>query len=162
MTVASRIAVMDEGRIVQVDTPPQIYEAPNSVYVADFIGDVTILEGTARKDGNVYALDWAEGQPPLRVHSDRQVANGARGHIAIRPEKVEIHRERPDDDNVLQGKVIDIAYFGNLSTYHVELANGQILKAQSFNTERQTSQPFTWEDRVFVNWTENCAVLLER
>ncbi|MEO0939529.1 MAG: ABC transporter ATP-binding protein [Pseudomonadota bacterium] len=162
MTVASRIAVMDEGRIVQVDTPPQIYEAPNSVYVADFIGEVTLIEGTARKEGNVYALDWAEGQPPLRVNSDRQIANGARGHIAIRPEKVEIHHNRPDDDNVLEGRVIDIAYFGNLSTYHVQLAGGQIIKAQSFNTERQTRQPFTWEDKVFVNWTVNCAVLLER
>ncbi|MEM8577545.1 MAG: TOBE domain-containing protein, partial [Pseudomonadota bacterium] len=135
-------------------------EAPNSVYVADFLGDVTIIAGQARKDGNVYDVSWAQGQPHIRVNSDRQVANGP-CHIAIRPEKVEISHDRPDDDNVLPGKVIDIAYFGNLSTYHVELANGQILKAQSFNTERETRQPFTWEDEVFVNWTVNCAVLLE-
>ncbi|MEM8578675.1 MAG: ATP-binding cassette domain-containing protein, partial [Pseudomonadota bacterium] len=72
MTVASRIAVMDEGRVIQVATPPDIYEAPNSVYVADFLGDVTIIAGQARKDGNVYDVSWAQGQPHIRVNSDRQ------------------------------------------------------------------------------------------
>ncbi|MEO0390572.1 MAG: ABC transporter ATP-binding protein [Pseudomonadota bacterium] len=162
MTVASRIAVMNEGRIVQVATPPQIYEAPNSVYVADFIGDVTLIQGTARAREGATDVEWADGQPPIRVKSDTQIGNGVPCHLAIRPEKVEISHDRPEDDNVLEGQIIDIAYFGNLSTYHVQLANGQILKAQSFNTERQTRQPFTWEDRVYVNWTETCAVLLER
>jgi len=162
MTVASRVAVMDAGILKQVATPLQIYENPNSVYVADFIGDVTILEGRARKAGNRYELDWAEGQPPIVAQSTAEIDNGAACHYAIRPEKVEIHRERPDDDNVLQGKVLDIGYLGNLSTYHVELETGQIIRAQSFNTERGAAQPFTWEDRVFVNWTDRCGVLLDR
>ena len=161
MTVASRVAVMDAGQLKQVATPPQIYENPNSVYVADFIGEVTIIEGTVRKDGEVYAMDWAEGQPPIRIRSALDLSDGSRGYVAVRPEKVEIHMQKPEDDNVLRGKIIDIGYLGNLSTYHVELANGQIIRAQNFNTERSTRQTFTWEDEVWVNFTTACGVLLE-
>ncbi|MGB1035513.1 MAG: ABC transporter ATP-binding protein, partial [Primorskyibacter sp.] len=86
MTVASRVAVMDEGRLVQVDTPDRIYEAPNSIYVADFIGDVNIIEGAARTDGDRIALDWAEGQPPVYGHG--HAPSGQRLSLAIRPEKI--------------------------------------------------------------------------
>ena len=161
MTVASRIAVMKDGALMQVATPSQIYENPSSRYVADFLGDVTILEGKATKLGDAYEVHWAEGQPPLRAKSTLALADGAGCHLAIRPEKVEIHGEKPADDNVLRGKVIDIGYLGNISTYHVQLANGQTIRAQSFNTERDTRRAFTWEDEVWVNWTENCAVLLD-
>ena len=161
MTVASRIAVMDHGKLIQVDTPPVIYEAPKSVYVADFLGDVTVIEGKARRAGDLYEIDWAEGQPPLRCASGLDLAEGQGCFVAVRPEKVEIHGERPEDDNVLKGRIIDIGYLGNLSTYHVELGNGKIIKAQNFNTERDTRRRFTWEDEVWVNWTRRCAVLLE-
>jgi len=123
---------------------------------------VTVFEGKARKAGGTYEVDWAEGQPPFRVRSGAAIAEGQTCHVAIRPEKVEIHGDRPDDANVLRGRVVDIGYLGNLSTYHVELGNGQIIRAQSFNTERDTRRRFTWEDEVWVNWTETCAVLLER
>jgi len=160
MTVASRVAVMDAGVLKQVATPSQIYENPNSVYVADFIGDVTIMEGRATKDGDRYALNWAEGEPPIVTHSAVTVGAGETCYYAIRPEKVEIHHEKPEDDNVLRGKVIDIGYLGNISTYHVELANGQTIRAQNFNTERSTRAPFTWDDEVWVNWTDRCGILL--
>jgi putrescine transport system ATP-binding protein len=162
MTVATRVAVMDSGVVKQVATPSQIYENPNSVYVADFIGDCTILKGRARKAGDHYEVDWAEGQPPLVARSTLDIADGTACHLAIRPEKVEIHHNEPEDDNVLRGKVVDIGYLGNISTYHVEIANGQIIQVQSFNTERSTRRAFTWEDEVWVNWTERCGVLLDR
>ncbi len=162
MTVATRVAVMNHGRIEQVDTPPEIYERPKSLYVADFLGDVTVIEGHIRsRTGNLYEIDWCEGQPPLRCMGSRDMAVGQKAYIAVRPEKVEIFHEHPEDDNVLHGKIIDIAYLGNLSTYHVRLANGQILRAQSFNAERKTRQEFTWEDEVWVNWTDRCGILLD-
>ncbi len=160
MTVASRVAVMDAGVLKQVATPSQIYENPNSRYVADFIGDVTILEGRARKEGNRYELAWADGQPPIVAQSALEIGPGDTCYYAIRPEKVEIHHDKPEDDNVLQGKVIDIGYLGNISTYHVQLANGQTIRAQNFNTERSTQQAFTWDDTVWVNWTDRCGILL--
>jgi putrescine transport system ATP-binding protein len=163
MTVASRVAVMDHGRIVQADIPAKIYEQPNSVYVADFIGEVTIIDGTATKVENGYEIDFAEGQPTLYCQTDKQLANGQSCHIAIRPEKVSISAEKPADRrNILQGKIHDIAYLGNISTYHVKLANGKIVKAQTANTRRLAHRPFTWEDDVYLSWSDTAGVLLER
>ncbi|MEM9125981.1 MAG: ABC transporter ATP-binding protein, partial [Pseudomonadota bacterium] len=162
MTVASRVAVMDQGQLMQVSTPDQIYEYPNSVYVADFIGDVNIIEGRAAPNGDeTYQVDWAEGQSPLTATSKTALSNGQGCHLAIRPEKVMISAERPTDAiNAVQGKVHDIAYLGNLSTYHVELPNGSIIKAQTANTRRISRRSFTWEDPVWLSWTATAAVLL--
>ncbi|MEX0369252.1 MAG: ABC transporter ATP-binding protein [Tateyamaria sp.] len=161
MTVASRVAVMDEGRVMQVATPEQIYEAPNSVYVADFIGDVNLLHGTAKAiSPDCYEVAWASGQDPVQASSARPFSDGQTCHLAIRPEKVSIHKERPEVDNAVQGKVLDIAYLGNLSTYHVELPTGDIIKAQVANTRRIARRDFTWEDPVWVSWTNTAGVLL--
>ncbi|NVO57672.1 ABC transporter ATP-binding protein [Rhodobacteraceae bacterium B1Z28] len=162
MTVASRVAVMDQGQLKQVATPDRIYENPNSVYVADFIGDVNIIEGRATATGDeAFQIDWAEGQAPLTATSSAGVSNGQSCHLAIRPEKVTISAERPADAiNAIQGKVHDIAYLGNLSTYYVELANGTIIKAQTANTRRISRRSFTWEDPVWLSWTATAAVLL--
>jgi putrescine transport system ATP-binding protein len=162
MTVASRVAVMDEGRIVQVATPEKIYEAPNSVYVADFIGDVNILTGPVKAVGeDTYSVDFG-GLEPATATSERPFSEGATAHLAIRPEKIAIHSERPDAPNAVQGKVLDIAYLGNLSTYYVELPNGQLIKAQTANTRRISRRAFTWEDPVWVSWSATAGVLLEK
>ncbi len=162
MTVASRVAVMDHGKIIQADTPARIYEMPNSAYVADFIGDVTIISGTATPAGDGYDIAFAEGQPNLHAKSDIQLAKGQSCHLAIRPEKVAITAEKPADAaNALQGKILDIAYLGNLSTYHVELANGQVVKSQTANTRRLSRRSFTWEDEVWLSWTDTAGVLLK-
>ncbi|GAB4532201.1 MAG: ABC transporter ATP-binding protein [Ruegeria sp.] len=162
MTVASRVAVMDQGKLMQVATPDRIYENPNSVYVADFIGDVNIIQGRATSTGeDTYRIDWAEGQPPLTATSTNHFSDGQTCHLAIRPEKVTISAERPADAvNAVQGKVHDIAYLGNLSTYYVELSNGIIIKAQTANTRRISRRSFTWEDPVWLSWTATAAVLL--
>ena len=164
MTVASRIAVMDEGRVIQVATPDAIYQEPNCVYVGDFIGEVTILEGTAKAAGEgFYHVQYAETQPPLLAASTRSFSEGQACHFAIRPEKVAIHASQPSDvDNAIAGKVLDIAYLGNLSTYLVELPNGQIIKAQTANTRRLSRRDITWEDEVWVSWTKTAGVLLDR
>jgi putrescine transport system ATP-binding protein len=162
MTVASRVAVMDNGRIIQADTPARIYEEPNSVYVADFIGEVTIISGTARKSGAGYEIAYAEGVPPLHAESETHFDTGEACHIALRPEKVAISAEKPSDRrNAVQGKIIDIAYLGNLSTYHVEIAGGRMVKAQTANTRRLSRRDFTWEDTVWLSWSDTAAVMLK-
>jgi putrescine transport system ATP-binding protein len=163
MTVATRVAVMDEGRIIQVATPAHIYEAPNSVYVADFIGDVNIISGRAKPEGDKVAIQWAEGQPDILGTTPTPFGAGQEIHFAIRPEKVRISTEEPQDAaNKVQGKVLDIAYLGNISTYHVELATGQIIKSQTANTRRLSRRQITWEDPVWISWTDTAGVLLER
>ena len=164
MTVASRVAVMDEGRIMQVATPAVIYEQPNSVYVADFIGDVNIIEGAAtphpQADG--YSVAWAEGQPQFHAKTNRSFAPGQKCFLALRPEKVAISAEPPEEAaNRIQGKIIDIAYLGNISTYHVRLPNGTMMKAQTANTRRLSRRSLTWEDAVWLSWTDTAAAVLE-
>lgn len=162
MTVASRVAVMNEGRIIQVATPEKIYEAPNSVYVADFIGDVNILSGTSKAIGpDEYMLDWG-GDTPSTAASQRPLSDGQHAHLAIRPEKITITATRPEGAvNAVQGKVLDIAYLGNLSTYHVALPTGQVIKAQTANTRRVSRRDYTWEDTVWLSWNTTAGVLLE-
>ncbi len=165
MTVASRVAVMDEGRLIQVDTPDRIYEAPNSVYVADFIGDVNIIQGRADLQGDRVHINWAEGQPPIIGTSNHNFSQDQSVHFAIRPEKVSIWSDRPETSdetaNIVKGQIIDIAYLGNISTYHVELPNGQMLKAQTANTHRIARRKFTWDDTVWLSWSATGGILLE-
>ncbi len=162
MTVASRVAVMDNGRIIQADTPARIYESPNSVYVADFIGEVTIISGTARRSGAGYEIAYAEGVPPLHAESETHFDTGEPCHLALRPEKVAISAEKPSERrNTVKGRIIDIAYLGNLSTYHVEIEGGRMVKAQTANTRRLSRRDFTWEDTVWLSWSDTAAVMLK-
>ncbi|HHB80505.1 MAG TPA: ABC transporter ATP-binding protein [Aliiroseovarius sp.] len=162
MTVASRVAVMDHGRIKQVDTPAAIYEAPNSEYVADFIGEINIFKGTActPKDG-FCEIRFAEGLAPIRATAPEELVGEAQVSFAIRPEKVLISQEPPKDHaNAYPGKVIDIAYLGNISTYHVELAGGQKVMAQTANTRRLKRRSITWEQEVWVGFTDTAGMVL--
>jgi putrescine transport system ATP-binding protein len=153
---------MDHGKMIQVDTPDRIYETPNSVYVADFIGDVNIVEGTAtpKGDGKV-AISWAEGQPEISASMADGVAPGTRVHFAIRPEKVAISSDRPEGRaNVIEGTVHDIAYLGNISTYKVEVAGGRMIKAQVANDRRIARRDISWDDKVWLSFTDTAGVVL--
>ncbi len=162
MTVASRVAVMDHGRMIQVDTPDRIYETPNSVYVADFIGDVNIVEGTATPKGEgKVGIAWAEGQPEISASIAEGVAPGTKVHFAIRPEKVAIASEKPEGRaNVIEGTVHDIAYLGNISTYKVQVAGGHMIKAQVANDRRIARRQITWDDKVWLSFTDTAGVVL--
>jgi putrescine transport system ATP-binding protein len=107
-------------------------------------------------------IDWAEGQPPVKGTTRRRFDKGQKAYFAIRPEKVTITADRPEDAaNAIRGKVLDIAYLGNISTYHVELPSGHVIKAQAANTRRIARRSFTWEDEVWLSWTATAGVLLE-
>jgi len=162
MTVASRIAVMDHGKIIQVDTPAKIYEEPGSVYVADFIGDVNLIEGNVTTSGDDHAtISWAEGQQDLIGIAHDEIPAGTRATLAIRPEKVNIATEKPADmTNIIRGKVHDIAYLGNMSTYVVETPTGQLIKAQAANTRRIRRRAITWEQDVWLSFTDTAGVVL--
>ena len=162
MTVASRVAVMDEGRLIQVSTPEELYEEPSSTYVADFIGDVNLIEGKASPTEDGIDIHWAEGLAPFHCKTTKPFSEGQSCHLAIRPEKVAIHAEEPDALNKVQGTVLDIAYLGNISTYHVELPSGHVVKAQTANNRRIARRSFTWEDTVWLSWTETAGVALDR
>jgi len=161
MTVSSRVAVMDNGRIMQVATPRDIYEAPGSRYVAEFIGDVNLIEGRAGVwvDGQ-QQIHRHEGEQPLIVQAETALSEGAQACLAIRPEKVEIFHEKPALANAVQGKVLDIAYLGSTTTYHVEIAGGMVLKALVANAHKDLETPFTWDDQCWLGWTARRSVVL--
>jgi len=160
MTVASRVAVMNHGTLVQVDPPDQIYEQPNSVYVADFIGDVNLIAGRAVSIGETAELAWAEGQGTLVGQPGGGVSIDTGAHFAIRPEKIAISRDKPEARNRVRGKIIDIGYLGNLSTYHVELPEGPVLTCEVGNRSRLARRELTWDDEVWLSWTDTAGLVL--
>ena len=162
MTVASRVAVMDLGEIKQVATPAEIYEQPNSVYVADFIGDVNLIEGRVSElTGKAVTVTWAEGQRPVVGQLGGALEKGGKATLAVRPEKLTISREEPvDRPNRVFGKILDIGYLGNLSTYHVETSGGQVIKCEMINVSRIDRRDYTWEEEVWLSWSDTAGLVL--
>jgi putrescine transport system ATP-binding protein len=170
MTVADRIAVMDQGKIVQIATPAEIYEQPNSRYVADFIGDINLLEGhISSTEGGTTTLECTGMGAKVQVNQDGgartgDVKVGDTAWFAVRPEKVAISLAPPADPgvNAVTGEVWDIAYLGDVSIYHVRLATGATVKATITNTTRLVERPITWDDKVWLTWSRDGGVVLTR
>lgn len=166
MTVASRVALMDQGQFVQIDTPSNIYEMPQSSYVADFIGDINLINGAVASKNNengIVSVNWAENQLPIRGATHQTFAGDQKCVFVIRPEKVSLSKTEPDKiANKFKGKILDIAYLGNMSTYNIELASGHLLKSQIANSRRLSKREFTWNDEVWVSWTETAGLVLDK
>ncbi len=161
MTVADRIAVMRDGKLVQTAPPIQIYERPKSRYVADFIGDINLLDMTfASSSKGVTTLENEAGLT-LLVDDDDVRSKGDAFTFGIRPQKVAISREKPlDVQNALAGEVWDIAYLGDMTIYKVKLDGGVFFKAAVLNREI-TSDPISWEDRVWLSFPASAGLVLD-
>jgi putrescine transport system ATP-binding protein len=162
MTVADRIGVMNEGRLIQVATPPEIYEQPNSRWVANFIGEVNLLEGRVaghEADRLVVACPAIGSQ---RVTSVGAARPGDAVCVAVRPEKVRIAHEPPSDrqDNHAAGQVWDIGYLGDLSVYKVRLDSGFVMQVARANMTRLVERPIGYDDRVWLSWDAEATVVL--
>jgi putrescine transport system ATP-binding protein len=169
MTLSTRIAVMNEGRLEQVGTPGEVYEYPANRFVADFVGNVNLLQSTIVETGDgVLTLECPDlgGRVAARVEpltdAAQQAVPGAARWLALRPEKIVISKERPDDGGrtVLRGSVRDLGYFGNLSVYRVALPTGRILQVSAQNRVRTARKTVEWDDEVFVSWDYGSAVVL--
>jgi putrescine transport system ATP-binding protein len=164
MTVADRIAVMDRGRLIQVATPPEIYEQPNSRWVADFIGDVNLIEGRVVETGAGGTVIASAAVGPMRAAASTEAKPGDTVWVALRPEKVRIAQEPPATtaDNCVSGQVSNIGYLGDVSIYQVRLDNGFVIKAALANMTRLVERPIGWDDRVWLTWAPDAAVVLTR
>ena len=164
MTVADRIAVMDRGRIAQVDTPSAIYEEPCSRYVAEFIGDVNVFEGRARApNGNEIEVDQADA--PAGLAAPARADGPAAGDpvmLAVRPEKIEIAPEPPPPGsaNAMAGEVTEIAYLGSTSTYRVRLDSGRMVVSTQTNRLGQAGATIDRGARVHLSWPVEASILL--
>jgi len=163
MTMASRIAVMRQGKVLQVGTPREIYEQPNCRFVADFIGNVNLFEGQLQQTSPGRSeISSLEGVLAV-THSVCGTSDpiGTAVSVAVRPEKIHIAKSRPDvSDNLFTGKVREIAYFGSYSTFIVDMPSGKSVKITEGNTARQDEIPITWGDEVFFWWDSAAPVLL--
>lgn len=171
MTMATRIGVMSEGRILQIGAPTEIYETPNCRFVADFIGSVNLFQGAVEVDAPDHVVITS---PQCRHYVSHGITGtlGMAVHVAVRPEKMVIQHTPPVDGerespaevgcNVLQGVIENLAYLGSLTTYHVKLDGGSVVKVTHTNAARHTLTPLSAGDRVFVWWCGSDVVVLTR
>jgi putrescine transport system ATP-binding protein len=161
MTVADRIAVMNHGRIAQVATPPELYEQPLSCWVAQFIGDVNLIEGGVIEAGNGAATIEDGAGRRYRI-TNSAIAPGARVFIALRPEKLRI-ATAPDPaagENAVRGRVWDVGYLGGMSIYKVRLDDGTEMKAAVANVTRRVEPAIGPGQDVVLSWAPGAAVVL--
>ena len=160
MTMATRIAVMSQGRVLQVGTPQEIYEHPCDRFVADFIGNVNLFEGKLMR----HEADCCEVMTEHGVVNVRHRLDGAAGMavaVAVRPEKIHIARKRPPvGRNLFTGKVREIAYFGSHNTFIVEMPEGRTVKITESNAARHDDSVITRGNAVFFWWADSAPVLL--
>ncbi|WP_422372721.1 ABC transporter ATP-binding protein [Hoeflea sp.] len=163
MTMSDRIAVMDKGVIVQTGTPAEIYEAPNSRYVADFIGSVNTLEGRVTSSGGgQVVLDGADGKITGAIR-DAAPKEGATAWFAIRPEKIAVSRMRPEGAvNALEGEVWDIAYLGDMTIFNVRLESGTVMQAAILNKQRLVEDPIGYDERIWLSFGADSGIVLDR
>ncbi len=162
MTMSTRLGIMRGGQILQVGTPKEIYEYPNSQYVATFIGNANVLDGIVvetHKDHSVIRND--ENDCMIYVSPASNAAVDSLAHVSVRPEKILISKEPFDVEyNTLTGVVDEIAYWGDVSMYHIQLASKQIIQVMVPNLLRGADRPITWNDKVYLHWKPQNGVLL--
>ena len=160
--MAGRIAIMNRGKFVQIGEPEEIYEHPTTRFSAEFIGSVNMFEGLLKERQDDALIIQSPGLiHPLKVNTDVSVVDGVPVHVALRPEKIMLCEEVPEDGcNFAVGEVVHIAYLGDLSIYHVRLNSGQIISAQLQNAYRYRKGAPTWGDEVRLCWeADSCVVL---
>lgn len=168
MTVADRIAVMDAGQLIQIAPPSVIYEGPTSRFVADFIGNINLIEATVTATNAASTTLKAKSLPlDLEVAQATDARVGDIVWFAIRPEKVVIGTEKPatgfaDTVNAISGEVWDIAYFGDVSTYHCRIEEREILQATVANATRLVERPITWDDNIWLSWSADAGIILTK
>lgn len=163
MTLSTRIAVMEQGRFLQIGPPKEVYEYPQSRYVADFVGTINMFEGTVTDNGDEQlSVTCDEIGAELRALGKHAVDVGQSVCIAVRPEKIFVSREKPgnEDDIKMRGVVDDLGYLGNLSLYRIRLESGKMIQVSSQNRRRSTKRFVEWEDEIWVSWRPRSAVVL--
>jgi putrescine transport system ATP-binding protein len=163
MTMSSRVGVMDAGRIVQVSTPAALYEYPATRFVAEFIGAVNLFEGRVAEqvESRVRVHCPKLGKDILARHVD-PIPVGTEVSVAVRPEKIDVHEMPPAIENVVQGKVVEIAYLGDVSIYHVQTDSGVVVRTQETHIQRSADPHYNWGDSLYLSWESSSAVVLTR
>ncbi|MFT3955467.1 MAG: polyamine ABC transporter ATP-binding protein [Piscinibacter sp.] len=165
MTMASRIAIMSEGKVLQVGAPADIYETPATRFVADFIGNVNLMDGTLAEDEADHCVVDCQDLKHYVGHG----ITGTQGMavtVAVRPEKIHLSPHPPTDEdhagqfNRARGVVKNLSYFGSFTVYHLELPSGRTLKISQNNTQRHREHELTWGSEAWAHWSRMSQVVL--
>ena len=168
MAMAQRIAVMREGRIEQLDGARDIYEKPESAWVASFIGDANLIDATFTGSDDATArvglLNFVAESGRLtvlaaNVAGDKPLADSGAVKIAVRAERIMLSRESPSQDNVLSGNVVDMAYMGETTTLRISCAGGLHFRVTKLSA---TGESFARGDKVFASWPAEAGRVLTR
>ncbi len=164
MTLSSRIGLMNHGEIIQVGTPSEMYEYPASRFAAEFIGSVNMFEGKLIEDEPSYVrIACDDLEAPIYVDHGVSSAPGATVWAAIRPEKIAIGRDKPEQqDNWASAVVQDIAYMGDVSIYLLRLVSGKVVRVTQPNVHRHADDRLTWDERVYVQWHPESPVVVTK
>lgn len=161
LTMSDRIAVMDQGRVLQIGTPTGIYERPASRFVADFIGETNFLEGMVSKRDGTYVVVDVEGMAPVLAQSAEEFAAGKRVTVAVRPEKITIQREeRWRENNCCQGTIESVVYIGTDTNYLVRLDSGVAMRVREQNIDPSLMRGLEEGATAFLSWQPESSLLL--
>ena len=162
MTMATRIGVMHDGKLLQTGTPHEVYEYPNCRRTAEFIGTVNIFKGTIiESSADHVIIDAPELDQKIYVNHGVSSSTGATVWVAVRPEKMVINKVPPSDQyNYSRGKVEEIAYVGGLSAYYIKTQSNKVISATLANVDRLAENRLTWDDEVYLSWQPDAAEVL--
>ncbi len=163
MTMSSRIGVMQNGQIEQVAPPVEIYEYPNTRFVANFIGSANLFDGVVIEDEPDHIIvHCPDLESDLYINYGAAIPTGAAVTVMVRPEKMIAQREEPQDAyNRIKGVVREIGYLGDVSIYYIRLESGKMVQVAQANRRHAAELPLTWEDEVFLTWNPSNGVVLE-
>jgi putrescine transport system ATP-binding protein len=163
MSMASRIAIMRHGKIVQIGTPYEIYEFPHCAFSANFIGYMNIFEGIVveAQIDHIFA-ESKDACCHFYITHVSGIPVGSLVKIGIRPEKIMISKNDVGfgKHNTTKGVVKEIGYIGNSSIYYIELESSKIVHVTLPNLYRITERDISWNDEVFLFWKMENAVIL--
>lgn len=163
MTMSSRIALMRDGRVAQVDTPRRMYEYPSNRYSASFIGSINLFEGTVISQlGDQVLIESDDIGGQLLVRHSQPLVAGMDVTVAVRPEKIRVIAHTSQQPNQLAGVIKEIAYLGDVSIYHVDLPTGKRVQFTQSNVQALAELPLNWEEHVCLTWqADSCGLLIE-
>jgi putrescine transport system ATP-binding protein len=162
MTMADRLAVMSEGEIVQLGTPHEVYEYPNSRFSAEFIGSTNLFDGRVVEDEPDHVFVETT-ELPCRLYVNHGITGplGMPVTISVRPERIALTRKPPEGAyNWGRGTVANIAYMGGYSLYHVKLDSGKTVVANVSSLALTEIESPTWGDEIYVRWSASAGVVL--
>jgi spermidine/putrescine transport system ATP-binding protein len=163
LALSHRIAVMNKGRVEQIDEPSKIYGFPRSRFVADFIGHCNLFSGTVDANASGAVAMAVDGIGPVKVNAESAAQPGDRVSLALRPEKIRIRKPDAFDglDNHFGGTVAEMLYMGDVTVYNVTTDAGGKIEALLANSAPGRTRFFEIGDRVEVGWTADAGHLLE-